>query len=448
MDLTHRSDDQLLLDVGELVGSHRVVTAKLVVHLAEIEERRLHLQAGFPSMFEFCVRELGFSEGEAFRRILAARLFVRFPVVYDLLAAGKVHLSALELLREHVTDENHSELLETVAGMSKREVETYLAARFPKPDAPSRITRSRIQSLSETRFKVEFTASGTLREKLELCRDLMSHANPSRDLAVVIERAVDLLIHDLERKRLARAKRPRRRTTNQESPISTSSGRGGNPRSTPRRVTSEARREVFERDGLACTYVSPNGRRCGSRAFMELDHAEPRALGGADSAENLRVRCRAHNQHAAEQVFGREHVQRSAHFRQQKRQRCNAPEVLARVIEDHLEQDLESDSNENAQSAESLWGKVRVALIQLGFRVGEARRAIAEARKRHSRTPPLKLAVREALLVATTGIAAKRGITEGVTYGFPGIAWKAVTVSRRPCDGGVTHRTTIPQKVR
>ncbi len=29
MDLTHRSDDQLLLDVGELVGSHRIVTAKL-----------------------------------------------------------------------------------------------------------------------------------------------------------------------------------------------------------------------------------------------------------------------------------------------------------------------------------------------------------------------------------------------------------------------------------
>ena len=65
-----------------LVGSHRELTANLVAHLAEIEERRLHLVAGFSSMFEFCLLELRMSEGEAFRRILAARLGRRFPVVH------------------------------------------------------------------------------------------------------------------------------------------------------------------------------------------------------------------------------------------------------------------------------------------------------------------------------------------------------------------------------
>jgi hypothetical protein len=191
-------------------------------------------------MFEFCTRELGLSEGEAFRRILAARLARRFPVIHDLLVSGAVNLSALELLRERLTQENHAELLEAASGKSKSEIEALLAARFPRPDAPSTIAkvpsqpapgaellaaagfaaepgaraaqtlaRARLEPLSATRFRVEFTASAELREKLELCRDLMSHANPSRDLGLVVERAVDLLLADLERKRLGRAKRPR-----------------------------------------------------------------------------------------------------------------------------------------------------------------------------------------------------------------------------------------------
>jgi hypothetical protein len=48
MELAHRSDQELLSDVTKLVGSHREITAKLVAHLAEIEDRRLHLKPGFP----------------------------------------------------------------------------------------------------------------------------------------------------------------------------------------------------------------------------------------------------------------------------------------------------------------------------------------------------------------------------------------------------------------
>ncbi len=299
MDLRQFADHELLSEVGKLVGSHRELTAKLVAHLGEIEERRLHLLAGYPSMFEFCVRELRMSEGEAFRRLLAARLGRRFPIVHSLLASGAVHLSALELLRERLTEENHAELLGAAIGKSKREVEAMLATRFPRPDAPTRI-----RPLSEGRFKVEFTASAELRQKLELCRDLMSHANPSRDLGVVIERAVDLLLAEFERKRMGKAKRPRREGVARVAGST--------------RVTNAARRRIYERDGLSCTYVSPEGRRCDARAFLELDHAEPRALGGGSGPDNLRVRCRAHNQLSAEQVFGREQLERCRHLRQQK----------------------------------------------------------------------------------------------------------------------------------
>ena len=98
-------------------------------------------------MFDFCFCGLGLSENEAFRRIAAARLGRRFPIVSALLAAGAVHLSTLELLREHLTHENHEELLESASGKTKREVQALLATRFPKPDAPARIRQLSLRNV-------------------------------------------------------------------------------------------------------------------------------------------------------------------------------------------------------------------------------------------------------------------------------------------------------------
>jgi hypothetical protein len=279
-----------------------------------------------------------------------------------------LNLSTLELLREWLTKNNHEELFVAVAGKSKREVQALLAARFPRPDRPSRIRRATIEPLSETRVAIEFTASDALRERLELCRDLMSHANPSGDLGVVIERAVDLLLAELGRKRLARTTRPR-------GPRSARQGE-------PSGITSATRREVFERDGLQCTNVAEDGRRCEAHAFLELDHAEPKALGGTDDAGNLRVRCRAHNQLWAEQAFGRERVEQGKYFCQKKRER---------------------GERRRGDGALTTFDKVHSALRGMGFRDVEARRAIAAVRGMHEADEPIELeqVLREAVLVAT-----------------------------------------------
>ena len=78
-------------------------------------------------------------EDEACRRVAGARLVRRFPVALTIIERGEIHLTALLLLREHLTDDNHQELLRAASGKSKNEVQHLLAERFPRPDAPSRI---------------------------------------------------------------------------------------------------------------------------------------------------------------------------------------------------------------------------------------------------------------------------------------------------------------------
>jgi hypothetical protein len=68
--------------------------------LAEVEERRSHLKAATSSLFDYCLRRLGLSESAAFHRITAARLARKLPVIFELLEARSIHLSALRVLRE------------------------------------------------------------------------------------------------------------------------------------------------------------------------------------------------------------------------------------------------------------------------------------------------------------------------------------------------------------
>jgi hypothetical protein len=216
--LDHVEDGALERELAELLSSGARNEARILAHLAEVEERRLHLLAAFPSMYAYCLRRLGLSEDEACRRITCARLAWRFPVIFTLVESRGLHLSGLYLLRRHLTEGNHAELLQAACGKTKKQVEEVVAIRFPLPDVPSTIRKlpdiqpfSRIEQRSAETFRIQINASKAFKEKLELACDLVSHSVPNRDLAQVLERGLDLLIAKVERERFGKLTRPAKR---------------------------------------------------------------------------------------------------------------------------------------------------------------------------------------------------------------------------------------------
>jgi hypothetical protein len=73
---------------------------------------------------------------------------------------------------------------------------------------PRSVDRSRVEPLSAGRYRVQFTAGLELKGKLEFARNLMSHRNPTRDLAPIVESALDLLIEKLLKQRTGKRSRP------------------------------------------------------------------------------------------------------------------------------------------------------------------------------------------------------------------------------------------------
>jgi hypothetical protein len=150
-----------------------------------------------------------------------------------------------------------------------------------------------LEPIAPGRYKVQFTASATLREKIERLQALMHSSVPDGDLAALIEVAVDEKIARLEAKRFARAEKPRKT-------VATSDTR---PRS--RHVPAAVRRAVWTRDGGRCRFVDDQGRRCTARRGLEFHHRHPFGMGGDHDVEQIRLFCRTHNRYAAEVDYGR-----------------------------------------------------------------------------------------------------------------------------------------------
>ena len=135
------SSHRLMKRLRRLVGRNNALTAQLLCHMGEVDERRLYLEVACPSMFAYCTGILRMSDAQAFRRIRAARLARKFPVVLPMVHSGQIHLCALALLAPHMTEDNGEELLQQAVHLSKRQVEKLVASRFPSPAVPDSVRK-------------------------------------------------------------------------------------------------------------------------------------------------------------------------------------------------------------------------------------------------------------------------------------------------------------------
>jgi hypothetical protein len=135
----HLSDLDLLARLKALAQREREATVALIAHLAVLDERRLYLGEGHPSLFAYCTEEQHLAEHAAYNQIEAARAGRKFPVILGMLAEGAVTLATVRLLAPHLTPANHADLLAAARCKSKREVAELVAKLSPKPSVPSTV---------------------------------------------------------------------------------------------------------------------------------------------------------------------------------------------------------------------------------------------------------------------------------------------------------------------
>lgn len=109
-----------------------------VLALAEFDGRRLWVDLGYASLFDFLHRELGMSAGAAFYRKTAVVLVQRHPEMVDALADGRLCITSVPEIAKVITDENAAEVLPRFFHRSKREAREVAAAIAPHAAPPRR----------------------------------------------------------------------------------------------------------------------------------------------------------------------------------------------------------------------------------------------------------------------------------------------------------------------
>jgi hypothetical protein len=282
------SNGELLNQTKSLVAEERRVGLEILHRLREIERRRLHLELGYSSLFTFCVEELKYSESAAYRRIQAMRVLVEIPEIEPQIQEGKLSISTLSQVQSfcqaqkkenaiQIGLEEKKEILKSVENKSKRETEKILVSHFPQPLSPP----DQARVLTENQTELRLVINERLMKKLEQIRNLRSHKNFSPSYAELLEDMADLVLKQLL------------------PPVKEA------PQKETKAVTPKTKAVIRTQNPIQCSFVSKNGHQCQETRALQIDHRIPKALGGSNLPQNLRLLCKSHNLHEALRVLGR-----------------------------------------------------------------------------------------------------------------------------------------------
>jgi 5-methylcytosine-specific restriction endonuclease McrA len=173
-----------------------------------------------------------------------------------------------------------------------------------------------VAPLAPERYKVQMTVSAETHAKLRRAQDLLRHTIPDGDVAAVFDRALTVLITDLEKRKLAATRRPHVPSRASERGHTVEAARAperwSERRKMPERrggccrhIPAAVKRAVWARDEGRCAFVGAAGR-CTETGRLEFHHLIPYAAGGKASVDSIALRCQAHNGLEAERWFGTE----------------------------------------------------------------------------------------------------------------------------------------------
>lgn len=256
MNLTHLTDKALLFDTKELARIGRENTVQLLFHLKEIDNRKLYSDLKFPSLYEYCSKELKLGEASAQKRIVTARLLNEIPDISSKIEKGSLTLTNISAAVKYMKDneivetETKREILNSLENLSKKECDQKLfeLSGFERP-------RTTILTIKDETFVL-----------LQKAKSMLGIPMSQDEL---LQMLINNLIKELEKTKFKQVENPRDLLL---------------PGDEARVIPAQIKREVYQRDEGKCVI-------CGSIHNLNYDHKIPFSLGGKSILENIRLLC-------------------------------------------------------------------------------------------------------------------------------------------------------------
>ncbi|WP_374074868.1 HNH endonuclease [Bdellovibrio bacteriovorus] len=330
------SDHDLLQQTEMLVQKERATTLEVLQGLREIEIRRLFVDLGFSSMYEMCIKHYKYSEGQAQRRLSAARLLKELPEIEGKIQSGSLNITTLAKVQSFVRAEKQAhhplsktdklQLLENLQDKSTREAEKELVRQSHQPELLLGKFNLSEKALNGNVFRdsepvEQFVKFETLlnqenQKLLQEFKELFAHELPDGSALSVLLFLLKKAVKDKKKKlgldEVANKKSDADEPTFDKPESNSKINQNAAQLPSSIKVTSlrsaipiHSKGILWKRAQGCCEYTDPKSqRRCNSRFALQTDHVKPVALGGDNSIENLVLLCRAHNSRRSIKTFG------------------------------------------------------------------------------------------------------------------------------------------------
>lgn len=296
-------DNELNSIIKNLASEERKLTKEILLHIAEVDKRRLYLRMAYSSLFDYLRKEIGYSEGSAQRRIDAARLINKLPEVSNKIELGHIHLSQISKVQKicrqlkketgkAVDVAIQKQIFEKIENQSSQQTDFMLANEFQlEVKANDKVIVQRDESQ-----RVELTFSKEEMEIIIKAQSLLSNKTGGGLKDTILEMAKKVVKQNVKNdksKGLATEVK-----AGKEKYAFTATMAVAN-----KAVPLKLKKEIRHRD-QSCQFIDlKTGRICGATKFLEVDHIKPKHQGGQNDKENLRMLCKSHNKYRYQKLL-------------------------------------------------------------------------------------------------------------------------------------------------
>ena len=297
--LTHLSNPDLEANLKQLIHQERKLLHLILLHIKEVESRRLYLKKAYPSLFEYLTKEYGYSAGSAMRRIEASRLLRDVPQLARQIQSGQVNLSQIteisraikksqKITQRFVSKQEKEDLVLKVAGLSLSETQKVVSLELDIK--PKEIEKQRTQQ--DESVRVEMTLTKQQMQKLNKCKDLAAHLLEQRKMNTSLASVLEVVMDQFLKERGCGAEAEKKKTAQAKG---ASQAKSTSKMEVNKTLTAKTKSIILKRD-LCCQYTDPlTNKKCGSTFKLEIDHKQPRWADGEHRISNLQALCKQHN---------------------------------------------------------------------------------------------------------------------------------------------------------
>ncbi len=294
-----------LFQLQSLHQKERQIGVEILEILWEIALRKAYSELGYPSLFIFCVRVLGYSDAQAFQRTQAMWAMKETPEIKVKMEEGSLNMTTVAQVHTFIRQEK-------LKGNPKSELEvSNLFTHFE-----NRTSREVNEELATMRCeKIRMKLILNLDEETETLwrelRDKTAHQTKGDDL-----QCLKLLLKKWKATKVepnASSELKKRAKPEAKMEEAQHIAAGLIKVNVSRAIPFVTRKQVMKRDEGRCTC-------CGSSFQLQIEHRIPFAKGGTHELSNLRILCRSCNIHQGIKEFGLATMKR-AHFKLETKQR-------------------------------------------------------------------------------------------------------------------------------